>query len=86
MADRLQHGRDTAAQWARYNPVLLEGEQGYITDQPGLWKIGDGVHHWNDLPLYGGKDNFVECTEEQIASMISGGTWVAGTIYYTVES
>lgn len=51
MADRIQFRRDTAARWAEYNPVLLEGEVGYITDKLNQHKIGDGKHAWNDLPL-----------------------------------
>lgn len=53
MADRIQQRRDTAARWAQYNPVLLEGESGYVTDNPNQYKIGDGIHAWNDLPLRG---------------------------------
>ena len=53
MADRIQQRRDAAARWAQYNPVLLEGEVGYVTDNPNQYKIGDGVHAWNDLPLRG---------------------------------
>ena len=53
MADRIQQRRDTAARWAQYNPILLEGETGYVTDNPNQYKIGDGVHAWNDLPLRG---------------------------------
>lgn len=53
MADRIQQRRDTAARWSQYNPVLLEGEVGYVTDNPNQYKIGDGVHAWNDLPLRG---------------------------------
>ena len=53
MADRIQQRRDTAANWAKYNPTLLEGEVGYVLDNPNQYKIGDGVHAWNDLPLRG---------------------------------
>ena len=53
MADRIQQRRDTAARWAKYNPILLEGEVGYVTDNPNQYKIGDGVRAWNDLPLRG---------------------------------
>ena len=53
MADRIQLRRDTAARWAEYNPVLLEGEMGIVTDNPNQYKIGDGVHAWNSLPLRG---------------------------------
>ena len=53
MADRIQQRRDTAARWSQYNPILLEGEVGYVTDNPNQYKIGDGIHAWNDLPLRG---------------------------------
>ena len=53
MADRIQQRRDTAANWAKYNPILLEGEVGYVLDNPNQYKIGDGEHAWNDLPLRG---------------------------------
>lgn len=53
MADRIQQRRDTAARWAQFNPILLEGEVGYVTDDPNQYKIGDGKHAWNDLPLRG---------------------------------
>lgn len=57
MADRIQQRRDTAARWAEYNPILLEGEMGIVTDNPNQYKIGDGVHAWNSLPLRGYNGN-----------------------------
>lgn len=62
MADRIQQRRDTAARWAKYNPVLLEGEVGYVTDNPNQYKIGDGIHAWNDLPLRGYTGTIVQTT------------------------
>lgn len=62
MADRIQNRRDTAARWAKFNPVLLEGEIGYVTDNPNQYKIGDGIHAWNDLPLRGFNGNIVQET------------------------
>ena len=53
MADKIQFRRDTAARWSQFNPVLMEGEIGYVTDDPNQYKIGDGVTAWNDLPLRG---------------------------------
>ena len=49
MSERIQMRRDTAARWAQYNPILLEGEIGYVTDSM-QFKIGDGMHAWNELP------------------------------------
>lgn len=46
--------RGTAARWAEVNPILEQGEPGFVYDQNRL-KIGDGVTHWNDLPYIDGK-------------------------------
>lgn len=53
MADRIQLRRDTKANWESYNPILLEGEPGHVLDYPNLYKMGDGIHAWNDLPYRG---------------------------------
>ena len=53
MADRIQQRRDTKARWEQFNPVLLEGEVGYVLDDVNRYKIGDGVHTWNQLPFRG---------------------------------
>lgn len=53
MGYRIQYRRDTAERWAEMNPTLLEGEAGYVLDNPNQYKVGDGVHAWNDLPLRG---------------------------------
>lgn len=53
MADRIQQRRDTKARWEQFNPILLEGEIGYVLDDPNLYKIGDGIHNWNDLKYRG---------------------------------
>jgi hypothetical protein len=48
--------RDTGANWAFYNPTLLNGEIGINTDTY-QFKIGNGVTVWSGLPyngLYGG--------------------------------
>lgn len=71
MADRIQQRRDTAARWAQYNPILLEGEVGYVTDDPNQYKIGDGVHAWNDLPLRGFDGTLVHTTGDSTTSVMS---------------
>lgn len=53
MADKIQFRRDTAARWSQFNPVLMEGEIGIVTDNPNQYKIGDGSTAWNSLPLRG---------------------------------
>lgn len=49
---RMQQRRDTAADWAADNPVLLSGELGLDTDAE-LFKVGDGVTAWEDLEFKG---------------------------------
>lgn len=46
--------RGTAARWAEVNPILEQGEPGFVYDTNRL-KIGDGKTHWNDLPYIDGK-------------------------------
>lgn len=48
-----QHRRDTAANWATANPVLLAGEIGLETDTLKL-KAGDGVTAWVSLSYVSG--------------------------------
>lgn len=71
MADRIQQRRDTAARWAQFNPILLEGEVGYVTDDPNQYKIGDGVHTWNELPLRGFDGTLVHTTGDSTTSVMS---------------
>ncbi|WP_304736525.1 pyocin knob domain-containing protein [uncultured Desulfovibrio sp.] len=42
----------TSAAWTIANPILEDGEQGFerTPEDKLLWKMGDGVTHWNDLP------------------------------------
>ena len=49
----MKQRQDTKASWAELNPVLLDGELGFVTDDPHLYKMGDGVTAWNDLPFRG---------------------------------
>lgn len=49
MSNRIQLRRGTAAAWASANPILAQGEIGYITDT-GDTKTGDGVTAWTSLP------------------------------------
>lgn len=56
MSDRMQFRRDTAANWSTYNPILLEGELGFVLGTQH-YKLGDGVHAWNNLELRGFNGN-----------------------------
>lgn len=52
----IQLRRDTAARWARINPVLADGEPGVERgdDDVEKLKIGDGSTPWNDLDYTSG--------------------------------
>jgi hypothetical protein len=50
MADKIKQRRDTQANWEAVNPILDEGELGWITDRYTA-KLGDGTHGFNDLPI-----------------------------------
>lgn len=71
MADRIQLRRDTKANWELYNPILMEGEPGMVLDYPSLYKMGDGVNHWSDLPYRGFDGNIVQETGQSATSVMS---------------
>lgn len=53
MKTRIQLRRSPASKWAEDNPVLAQGEPGWDTTND-IFKIGDGVTRWNDLPSTNG--------------------------------
>lgn len=85
MADRIQQRRDTAERWAQYNPVLLEGEVGYVTNNPNQYKIGDGIHAWNDLPLRGYTGTIVQEAGNDENSVISQKTSTELSLYNRIS-
>jgi len=48
MAFRVQIRRDTLINWNTNDPVLLDGEFGYVTDT-GEFKIGNGIDPFSSL-------------------------------------
>lgn len=68
---QMMQRRDIALQWSIKNPVLLDGELGIVTDQPGSYKVGDGVTAWNDLPLRGFDGNIVHTPGESATAVMS---------------
>ena len=72
--------RGTAARWAEVNPILEQGEPGYVYDQNRL-KIGDGVTPWNDLPYIDGKRELADYNTK--ADFPKAGE--AGVIYKAAE-
>lgn len=51
---RLQSAYKTESEWTASNPILKEGEVGYVADSNvpnyGRYKIGDGTTAWKNLP------------------------------------
>lgn len=45
--------RGTSERWSAINPILENGEPGFVFDQNKL-KIGDGITPWNSLPYIEG--------------------------------
>ena len=45
--------RGLKARWEELNPVLRQGEPGFVIDA-NILKIGDGATAWNDLPTISG--------------------------------
>ena len=72
MIVHLQLRRDTAANWAAANPVLLLGEVGLESDSQQM-KVGNGTTAWNALP-YGGVKG------EKGATGTTGPTGPTGTL------
>lgn len=65
---------DTKANWAAQNPVLLAGELGIVSDDPNLYKVGDGTTAWNGLPFRGFDGTLVHTTgDSETAAMSQKG-------------
>ena len=65
--------RGLAARWIEINPILAQGEPGFVLDENRL-KIGDGVTAWTDLPYLGESNVFSAPTVEDFP--ISGASYV----------
>ena len=54
--------RATESEWITKNPILRLGEPAFSTDVYKL-KIGDGIHHWRQIPYLvsegGGGEQYV---------------------------
>ena len=69
--DKIQFRRDTLANWASANPILAEGEIGYVLDDPNRYKMGDGVKTWDQLPFRGFDGNIVHETGNSGTAVMS---------------
>jgi hypothetical protein len=65
---------DTAANWIKYNPILLAGEMGVETDT-GLLKVGNGLSTWTALEYINNFENNSTATHyEGTAELLEDGT------------
>lgn len=65
--------RGLSARWAEVNPILAEGEPGFVLDE-NRFKIGNGVTPWNDLPYMGESNIFSGATKNDFPE--KGYSWV----------
>lgn len=72
MSLRVQMRRDTLANWNSVNPVLAQGEWGWVIGTEDF-KIGDGVHAWLDLPYI----QFGEIPNNGTLTIQKNGTTIA---------
>lgn len=85
MSTKIQMRRDTAANWASANPVLLRGEFGFEYDTNKL-KIGDGFTAWNSL-------EYILISQDFVVTSVAGKTGAvtlntsdvseSGNLYFT---
>lgn len=68
---RIQESVYTKAEWEAANPVLLKGEKGFVSDDPNLFKIGDGVTAWNSLPWRGYTGTIAQATGDNENAVMS---------------
>ena len=54
--------RGIASRWAELNPILQQGEPGFVYDTNQL-KIGDGITPWNELPYLVPTDEINQLSE-----------------------
>lgn len=68
---QMKQRRDTKANWESTNPVLLDGEIGIVTDDPNLYKVGNGSSRWNSLPFRGFDGTIVHETGDSTTAVMS---------------
>ena len=81
MANKIQLRRDTLANWEAVNPILGDGEPGFVIDTNQV-KYGDGSTPWNDLGWGGAGLNPYSVAVGEVAGKINQrfGAVAIGTV------
>lgn len=74
---RIQESNYTKEEWEAANPVLFNGEKGFVSDDPNLFKLGDGVTAWNSLPWRGYTGTIAQVTGDNENAVMSQKATVA---------
>lgn len=69
VASTFQFKRGTEARWEEVNPILKQGEPGFVYDKNKL-KIGDGITPWRDLPYV--EDETIDAMDATFADTNAG--------------
>ena len=93
---RLQSAYKSSADWDTLNPVLKNGEVGYVSSPAsmyGWYKIGNGTSTWKQLPystyrpLNNGDFDTINVTDENVGNLIvTGAARFTNTIQGTATS
>ena len=61
LKSRIKQRIDTTDNWESKNPILLNGELGFVSDGnlTGSFKVGDGISSWNDLKYSFNETNLI---------------------------
>lgn len=69
-----QFRRDTEANWTARNPILADGEAGFVHDT-GRFRIGNGTSRWNELDEFSpGEPGISDVTMEDLQAHIDSLT------------
>lgn len=81
---RHQLAYKTSAEWYNANPVLLNGELAYTSDQGNIFKIGNGTSTWRQLPYVNYAEHPLIHKKYESTSYYatSAGSWEAASWYF----
>ncbi|MGC3984827.1 MAG: hypothetical protein QM777_08915 [Pseudorhodoferax sp.] len=85
MANKIQIRRDSAANWAAFNPILADGELGIDTTN-GYMKFGDGLKPWTECQYvrFPGSSEPDQAPVNTAVPTISGTAQVGQTLTSTI--